>query len=178
MSDKQNNNDVKRQFIDYLVDCLNKENTSRILKGNQDLLDVCFMVSVLDEQNNDFKEFFKDIANNEYLIDDFEEVNDYFIIGKVKVYIMKNESCIYYYEVVFLMILVILNVYLIVNVHQMTMVITKNISVVAKIVIGLLLVLKLEKLYRWDLQRGKSNKEIIGHIKRNFIRTKVILMVS
>ena len=63
---------VKDQFIQNLINTLNNENENRI-NNNRNPLDVCYLVSAIDQQIENYKEFLDDITEHTYVIDDYKE---------------------------------------------------------------------------------------------------------
>jgi len=83
---------TKEQFIQDLINTLNDENENRI-NNNKTSLDICFMVSVIDQQIENCKEFLDDITKNTYYINGYDE--DYsggYTNGKITILIRKLDN--------------------------------------------------------------------------------------
>jgi len=83
---------IKDQFIQNLINTLNDENENRI-NNNKKLLDVCYIVSVIDQQIENCKEFIDDITKHTYHINGYDE--DYsggYTNGKIKILIEKSDE--------------------------------------------------------------------------------------
>jgi hypothetical protein len=93
--------EVKDYFIRELIDTLNRENEYRI-DNNKRPLDICYMVSIIDQNINDSNVFINDITRNEYRISSYEEDNTGgYTYGSISVYIIKNDDENYYYRITF-----------------------------------------------------------------------------
>ncbi|WP_440110144.1 hypothetical protein [Paenibacillus sp. QZ-Y1] len=79
---------VKDEFIRRLIDELNEENSRNT---NRKPLDVPFMVSVVDQQLENCKEFMKDITEHRYSINGYD-FDEYYANGKIRVLIEKPEE--------------------------------------------------------------------------------------
>lgn len=76
---------VKERFIRNLIDELKEVN-----KRQNDKLDICFMVSVVDQHIEECKEFIEDISINTYRIGSYEEDDtEGYTSGKIKIYMDK-----------------------------------------------------------------------------------------
>lgn len=82
---------VKDQFINDLVDELNKFNNNRV-RNKQNPLDICYMISVLDQQLDDCDEFMNDITIHRYKIDNYTEDNSGYTNGTIKILIGKPRN--------------------------------------------------------------------------------------
>ena len=85
---------TKENFMINLIDTLNNENIKRI-NNNRELVDVCYVTSIIDLQINKCQEFLNDINNHEYDINYyFEEELDFsnYKNGKIKVDIKKSDE--------------------------------------------------------------------------------------
>jgi hypothetical protein len=106
----------KKEFMQNLIAELNRENEERI-HVKKTPLNVCFMVSVVEQHIEDCTSFIDDIAKHEYDIWGYEEdFTNCYTNGKIKVYIFQegeetvNQNgfitypnyCNYHYEIKFL----------------------------------------------------------------------------
>lgn len=84
--------EVKKKLINEIVEELNNENKRRI-EDNKTPLDVCYMVSVLDQQIENCKEFMQDISTNKFIVNGYEEDNTGgYTNGKLTVLIEKPDK--------------------------------------------------------------------------------------
>ena len=63
---------TKEQFIKNIINELNNENKNRI-NNNKEIIDVCYIISVVDQQIEKCKEFIDDITTHTYLIENYDE---------------------------------------------------------------------------------------------------------
>jgi len=93
---------IKDQFIKKLISTLNNENKDRIYHDKK-TLDIPYIISVIDQQIENCKEFIDDITRHTYCINGYDE--DYFggyTNGKIEISIEKldeekeNEYEVYY----------------------------------------------------------------------------------
>lgn len=83
---------VKDVFIENLVKELNSINEDRVYHDKYPL-DVCYMVSAIDQHIEECKEFIDDISNNTYCINGYDEDNsDGYTDGKIRILIEKPEE--------------------------------------------------------------------------------------
>jgi len=83
---------VKDQFIQNLINTLNNENQSRI-NNNKNLIDVCYLVSVIDQQIENYKEFIDDITEHTYIITDYKkDWYDNYTSGEIQILIEKSNN--------------------------------------------------------------------------------------
>jgi hypothetical protein len=93
---------IKDKFISELIDRLNNVNEQRIYY-NKETLDVCFMVSVIDQQIEKCKELMEDLSNNEWSIGIYEDDKyDGYTNGEIRIHIIKSEPVDYCYCIEFL----------------------------------------------------------------------------
>jgi len=79
---------VKEQFIRNLIDVLNEIN-GELVSNNKNPIDVCYVVSVIDQQIESCKEFMEDITQNKYRIYGFKRDDENYN-GSIKVLIKKS----------------------------------------------------------------------------------------
>ena len=82
---------IKEKFIRDLIDELNDINENRITYENKRPIDVCRVVSVIDQQLENCKEFIEDITEHTYHINRYEESHG-FTYPKIRILIEKNDS--------------------------------------------------------------------------------------
>lgn len=93
---------IKDKFISELIDELNDVNEQRIYYDKEPL-DICFMVSVIEQQIEKCKEFMEDLSNSEWDIDFYEnERYDVYADGEIRIHIIKSEPVDYCYCIKFL----------------------------------------------------------------------------
>ena len=83
---------TKDQFIQNLINELNSENENRIYHEKKPL-DIPYIISVIDQQIENCKEFIDDITRHTYCINGYDE--DYsggYTNGKIKILIEKSED--------------------------------------------------------------------------------------
>jgi len=83
---------IKDQFIQNLINELNNENENRIYHDKKPL-DISYIISVIDQQIENCKEFIDDITRHTYCINSYDE--DYsggYTNGKIKILIEKSED--------------------------------------------------------------------------------------
>ncbi|MNK43742.1 hypothetical protein D3C87_624590 [compost metagenome] len=84
---------VKEQFIRKLIDELNNVNKHELFDEERAPLDVCYMVSVIDQQIDDCQEFMDTITTYRYQINDFSHDNSGgYTNGKIQILIEKPEE--------------------------------------------------------------------------------------
>jgi len=82
---------IKEKFIRDLIDELNKENEQRI-DNNKNPINICYVVSVVEQQLDNCKDFLDDITEHTYYINGFEkDPEDYYTNGKVRILIEKPD---------------------------------------------------------------------------------------
>lgn len=81
---------VKEKFIENLTKTLNEENDNRLYDGKEPL-DVCFMISVIDKQLHQHKEFLEDLSNG-YTFNGYEEDESGYSNGKISLFIEKPKE--------------------------------------------------------------------------------------
>jgi len=80
---------AKENFIKNLINELNSENENRI-NHNKKPLDIPYIISVVDQQIENCKEFIDDIATHTYLINGYDEDNSMgYTNGKIRILIEK-----------------------------------------------------------------------------------------
>jgi len=98
---------IKEKFIQDLIKELNNINYHEVIKyeGNKTPIDVPYVISVIDQQIENYKEFMDDITNYTYYINNYERDNtEGYTNGKIKILIenTENDTCYYYYFIEFL----------------------------------------------------------------------------
>jgi len=93
---------TKENFIRNLINELNSENKNRI-NNNKELIDVCYIISVIDQQIENCKEFIDDITTHTYHIESYDQdYSEGYTNGRIKILIEKpnneNEYAIGYYN--------------------------------------------------------------------------------
>lgn len=86
---------VKGKFIQDLINALNEENEYEVdyLGNKPPIEDVSFLVSVVDQQIENYKEFMDDITKHKYHIDSYEEDHsEGYTNGKIRILIEKSEE--------------------------------------------------------------------------------------
>lgn len=81
---------VKEKFIRALVKTLNEENENREYE-NKEPLDVCFMVSAIDKQLYQYKDFIEDLSNG-YTFNMYEEDESGHSNGRISLFIEKPKE--------------------------------------------------------------------------------------
>jgi len=89
--------EAKDKFIDSLISKLNYENSTRLMR-NVELIDVCYIVSIIDQEIENYDVFIKDITEHKYDIYAHIEPSCY-TNGDCSIDI-ENKS--YYYKIEFL----------------------------------------------------------------------------
>ncbi len=84
---------VKEKFIQDLIQYLNDVNSREIENGKKPLFDVCFTVSVIDQNLGNYTEFLENISNGYELSGCFKSIN-YYSKGTIRILTSKN----YYIE--------------------------------------------------------------------------------
>jgi len=83
---------TKDQFIKNIINELNNENKNRI-NNNKEIIDVCYIISVVDQQIEKCKEFIDDITTHTYLIENYdEEYSEGYTNGRIKILIKKPDN--------------------------------------------------------------------------------------
>lgn len=83
---------IKEKFISKLIKELNDEN-ERTAHDNKKTLDVCFMVSIVDQKIEECKEFMEDITKYKYCINGFDkDTTGGYTNGKIRILIEKPEK--------------------------------------------------------------------------------------
>jgi len=83
---------AKDQFIKNLINELNNENENRI-NCDKKPLDIPYIVSVVDQQIENCKEFIDDITMHTYLINGYDEDNSMgYTNGKIRILIEKSDD--------------------------------------------------------------------------------------
>lgn len=84
---------VKERFIQQLIKELNEESKWRVLHENKKPLDVCYMVSVVDQQIENYQEFMHDLQTRNWLINGYDEdTTGGYTNGKIGILIEKTEE--------------------------------------------------------------------------------------
>jgi len=83
---------VKDQFIQNLIKELNNEN-EHMINNSKNPLDICYMISVIDQQIENCKEFLDDITKHTYCINGYDkDYSEGYTNGKIKILIKKTED--------------------------------------------------------------------------------------
>jgi len=83
---------VKEKFIQELIKELNYENNRRI-DSDKKPLDVCYMVSVVDQQIENYQEFMHDLQTKNWLINGYDEdTTGGYTNGRIRILIEKTEE--------------------------------------------------------------------------------------
>lgn len=83
---------VKEKFIQELIKELNYENDRRI-NSDKKPLDVCYMVSVVEQQIDKYKEFMEDLQTKNWLINGYDEdTTGGYTNGRIRILIEKTEE--------------------------------------------------------------------------------------
>lgn len=83
---------VKEKFIQELIKELNYENDRRI-DSDKKPLDVCYMVSVVEQQIDKYKEFMEDLQTKNWLINGYDEdTTGGYTNGRIRILIEKTEE--------------------------------------------------------------------------------------
>lgn len=82
---------IKDKFIKDLITELNDINKNRIAYEDKNPIDVCRVVSVIDQQLEKCKEFLDDITEHTYCINGYEDGHD-FTPPRIRIFIEKNDS--------------------------------------------------------------------------------------
>lgn len=84
---------IKEKFIKDLISELNDANERQLDYENKRTIDVCYVVSVIDQQLEDCKEFLEDITKNAYHINGYDEdTSGGYTNGKIRILIEKPDS--------------------------------------------------------------------------------------
>jgi len=84
---------IKEKFIQALIDELNDVNKKERIYHNKPPLNVCFMVSVVDQHIDKYKEFMEELTKNRWCINGYEEDNSGgYTNGKIRILIEKPEE--------------------------------------------------------------------------------------
>lgn len=84
---------VKDKFIKDLIAELNDINERQLIYYDKRPIDVCYMVSVIDQQLEKCKEFLEDITENTYNINGYDEdISGGYTNGKIRILIEKPDS--------------------------------------------------------------------------------------
>jgi len=84
--------ETKENFIKDLIKELNSENEDRI-NHNKKLLDIPYIISVIDQQIENCKEFIDDITKHTYCINGYDEDNSMgYTNGKIRILIEKSDD--------------------------------------------------------------------------------------
>ena len=84
--------EIKDQFIQNLTSTLNNENENRI-NHNKKLLDIPYIISVINQQIENCKEFIDDITRHTYCINGYDEDNSMgYTNGKIRILIEKPDN--------------------------------------------------------------------------------------
>ena len=85
-------NSIKDEFIKNLTKELNSINEDKIYHDKRPL-DVCYLISSVDQHLGECKDFIEDITNNTYYINGYEEDNtEGYTNGKIRILIEKPED--------------------------------------------------------------------------------------
>jgi len=85
--------EIKDKFIKDLVEKLNDVNERQLIYNNKSPIDVCYVVSVIDQQIKNYKEFLDDIAKFTYCINGYDEdTSGGYTNGKIRILIEKPEE--------------------------------------------------------------------------------------
>lgn len=89
---------VKEKFIQNLIQELNNITYNEVkYEGNNPPIDVPYVVSIIDQQIENYKEFMEDITNNTYCINGYERDNTGgYTKGKIRILIENPEEDAYY----------------------------------------------------------------------------------
>lgn len=83
----------KKEFINNLVKELNDVNERQLVYNGKDPLDVPYLVSVVEQNIDQCKEFIEDISKNRYYINGYEEDNsEGYTNGKIRILIEKPDE--------------------------------------------------------------------------------------
>ena len=83
---------IKNQFIQNLIKELNNEN-EHMINNSKNPLDICYMISVIDQQIENCKEFLDDITKHTYCINGYDkDYSEGYTNGKIKILIEKTED--------------------------------------------------------------------------------------
>jgi len=84
---------IKEKFIEDLIEELNNVNERQLIYNNKKLIDVCYVISVIDQQIDNCKEFIDDITKYIYCINGYEEDHfDGYTNGKIRILIKKPDE--------------------------------------------------------------------------------------
>ena len=84
---------IKQGFIKALIEELNDVNERKLIYNGKSPIDVCYLVSVVDQQIENYKEFINDITKNTYHINGYDE--DYtggYTNGRIRILIEKPKE--------------------------------------------------------------------------------------
>lgn len=80
----------KDNFIHDLIDILNRENEERLEKKISPL-DICFIISVIEQRIEEYPDFINDIKNKEYYINQYiPDDSEGYTNGKIEIFIKKK----------------------------------------------------------------------------------------
>lgn len=92
---ENNFDNTKKEFVNTLIKFLNEE-VCRQMKHNtkiDELLDICYLTSVVEQQIDKCSAFIKDIDKHRYMIDEyFPDVTNGYTHGKIKISIEKPDN--------------------------------------------------------------------------------------
>lgn len=84
---------IKKKFIRALIDELNDVNENQLQYYNKNPNNVCFMVSVIDQNINKYKDFIDDITKNNFCVNGYEEDHSSgYTAGKIRILIEKSNE--------------------------------------------------------------------------------------
>jgi hypothetical protein len=83
---------IKEKFIQELINELNRENEGRIYYDKKPL-DICYMVSVIEQKIEECEEFMQELSNKKWVINGYDEdyINGY-TNGEIRILIEKPEE--------------------------------------------------------------------------------------
>ncbi len=85
-------NNIKEKFIQELINELNRENEERIYYDKKPL-DICYMVSVIEQKIEECEEFMQELNNKKWVIDGYnEDYTNGYTNGKIRILIEKPEE--------------------------------------------------------------------------------------
>jgi hypothetical protein len=84
---------IKDKFIRDLIDELNDVNERQLIYNNKTPIDVCYIVSVIDQQIENCEEFINDILKNKYYINGYDEdTSGGYTNGRIRVLVEKPDE--------------------------------------------------------------------------------------
>ena len=84
---------IKEQFIKELINELNDVNERQLVYNDKTPIDVCYVVSVIDQQIEKCTEFMEDISKHTYYINGYDEdTSQGYTNGRIRVLIEKPED--------------------------------------------------------------------------------------